>query len=100
MDIYYEEHKGQKAILEIKNHGYLKSSEKEKKRLENQTPSSRRFHVSATIAAMATERVELDPHYYRLSNMYSDVRDDHNHLTFLRQHDSNNEMKASLNGSQ
>ena len=30
MDIYYEVHKGQKAILEIKNHGYLKSSEKEK----------------------------------------------------------------------
>ena len=56
--------------------------------------------MSATIAAMATERVELDPHYYRLSNMYSDVRDDHDHLTFLRQHDSNNEMKASLNGSQ
>ena len=56
--------------------------------------------MSATIAAMATERVERDAHYYRLSYMYSDVRDDHDHLTFLRQHYSNNEMKASLNGSQ
>ena len=33
--------------------------------------------MSATIAAMATERVERDPHYYRLSYTYEDVRKDH-----------------------
>ena len=44
--------------------------------------------MSTTIAAMATERVERDPHYYRLSYMYADVCNDQ--WTFLRRNDSSN----------
>ena len=72
MNIYFDMRKGEKAILEIKNRVYLKSSEQRKI-----GESKNSFHMSATIAAMATGRVERDPHYYRLSFTYEDVRNDH-----------------------